>query len=143
MYSDSKPTLRFTRADDCFKVPCRAYPGDAGYDLFLTKTATLRPGLHRLSTGVSVAFPAGYYGRLTGRSSTLLRHGGLVVEGILDNGYRGELFVNFWALEPTKVVRGDRLAQLLVHRLESVNWHEVDSLKDSERGVQGFGSSGK
>lgn len=125
-----------------------AYDGDAGADLRARIGLTLAPG-HRalVPTGVAIALPAGMAGLVHPRSGLAARHGITVLNapGVIDSGYRGEIQVNLIntdAREPFTIQRGDRIAQLIVQRVEHVQFTLVDALGASERGESGHGSSG-
>lgn len=141
--------LRLTRLDPELPLPQRAHPGDAGVDLHARSEVTLAPGERALvPTGVAVAVPPGAVGLLHPRSGLALRHGvGMVnAPGTVDAGYRGELkvvLINLDPKEPVTLQRGDRIAQLIVQRVEQLPVVEVDELDDGSRGAQGFGSSGR
>ena len=128
--------------------PAYAKPGDAGADLRSRVDVTLAPGRRALvPTGVAVALPEGYAGFVHPRSGLAARHGITVVNapGTVDSGYRGEIMVtllNTDADESFVVRRGDRIAQLVVQRVEQAVFEVVDVLPDSARGGTGFGSSG-
>lgn len=129
------------------KMPIRAHSDDAGFDLFVSETVVVPPhGFKDVPSGVSVELPHGYWGLLTGRSSTIRQRGLLVVQGIIDTGYRGELFSAVWNLtsQPVVVTKGDRIAQFIILPNETQNTLLVrsEALGDSERGLGGFGSSG-
>lgn len=134
------------------KVPTRSHEGDAGWDLYVSEDVTIQPGdFCDVPCGVRVALPAGVWGRITGRSSTLRKRHLLVAEGVIDNGYRGPLFSGVWNLgsEPCSVVAGERLAQLLLHQNIAGRYQAVevpskqfDRIPGDSRGVNGFGSSG-
>jgi dUTP pyrophosphatase len=130
-------------------LPRYAHPGDAGLDLHTAATVTLGPGERALvPTGIAVALPPGHVGLVHPRSGLALRAGlGMVnAPGTVDAGYRGELkviLVNHDAREPVTLERGDRIAQLVVQRVEHVQVVEVDELPGSRRGDGGFGSSGR
>lgn len=130
------------------KLPTKAYDNeDAGYDLYVSRYSVINPGeTVDVSTSIAIELPFGYYGRLVGRSSTLRKRGLIVNEGIIDNGYRGELFICLHNVnnEQVTVHPGERIAQLIVHRIDSLGWEveEVTQLSQSERGKKGFGSSG-
>jgi len=145
-------TLRvgIRRLDCDLPLPARAHPGDAGVDLYAREGAVLEPGGGRASipTGVAVAIPVGYGGFVQPRSGLALRHGVtcLNTPGLVDAGYRDEirvLLVNTDPSEPFEVRRGDRIAQLVVQRVETVEWDVVDALPDSARGLGGWGSTGR
>lgn len=141
--------LRLARLDPGLPLPERAHPGDAGLDLHTRADVTLEPGERALvPTGVAVALPPGTVGLLHPRSGLALRHGvGMVnAPGTVDEGYRGELkvvLVNLDPREPVTLRRGDRVAQLVVQRVEPLPVVEVDDVGDSPRGTGGFGSSGE
>jgi dUTP pyrophosphatase len=130
-------------------APAYARPDDAGLDLYAAEDVTLAPGERaRVRTGVAVAIPVGFAGLVLPRSGLALRHGLSLLNtpGLIDPGYRGEvmvLLVNHDPAVPAAVTRGDRIAQLLVQRVEHVALVEVDELPPSDRGVGGFGSTGR
>lgn len=128
-------------------LPTRAYTGDAGYDLYTIETTVIPPlSVIDVGTGVAVAIPVGHYGRIVGRSSTHRKRGLSVIEGVIDAGYRGPLFSCVWNPSPTESVTieaGERVAQLIVTPVSSLDAYEVDALPNSDRGVRGFGSSGR
>jgi dUTP pyrophosphatase len=137
-----------TRLDPELDLPSRAHPGDAGMDLLARQDATLAPGARALvPTGIALALPEGYAAFIHPRSGLAIRHGLTVANapGTVDAGYRGEISVALVNLDPAATVhvrRGDRIAQLVVQRIEEVRWLEVDRLPGSHRGGGGFGSTG-
>jgi dUTP pyrophosphatase len=137
------------RLDPDLPLPASAHPGDAGYDLYARAPAHLAPGGGRalVPTGIALALPPGCAGFVQPRSGLALRHGVtcLNTPGLIDAGYRDEvrvILVNLDPAEPFEVARGDRIAQLVVQRVEVVEWRVVDSLDESSRGTGGFGSTG-
>ncbi|GAA2002414.1 MULTISPECIES: dUTP diphosphatase [Nocardioides] len=140
--------LPVVRLDADLALPAYARPGDAGADLLTTVDVTLAPGERALvPTGIALALPEGYVGLVHPRSGLAARHGLSIVNspGTVDAGYRGEvkvLLVNLDPGEPILLRRGDRVAQLVVQRVERVRFVEVDRLPDSERGQGGYGSTG-
>jgi dUTP pyrophosphatase len=139
------------RLDDELPVPSYARPGDAGVDLTARIDAVLaaRGGRALVPTGVAVAIPPGHAGMVLPRSGLALRHGitCLNTPGLIDSGYRGELQVVLVNHDPEHeytVVRGDRIAQLVVVRIEEVAFDLValDRLGEAERGAGGFGHTG-
>jgi dUTP pyrophosphatase len=142
-------TLRVMRLDQGLPLPRYAHPGDAGLDLYGREDVTLEPGERALvPTGLAIALPPGHVGLVHPRSGLAARHGvGMVnAPGTIDEGYRGELqvlLVNLDRREPVTLRRGDRIAQLLVQRVEHVAVVEVAELPGSARGDGGFGSSGR
>ena len=129
-------------------LPSYAHLGDAGADLCARVDVTIEPGERVLvPTGVALALPAGHAGFVHPRSGLAARHGISIVNapGTVDAGYRGEILVNLVNLdrhEPFTVRRGDRIAQLVVQRVERVTFVEVDSLDETGRGDTGHGSTG-
>jgi dUTP pyrophosphatase len=136
------------RLDDSLPLPRRAHPGDAGYDLFLTADVDIRPGQRVVvGTGVCIALPDGYAGFVHPRSGLAARHGVTIVNapGTVDAGYRGEIKVillNTDAERPVRFRRGDRIAQLVIQRVERAVFREVALLPGSQRGDGGHGSTG-
>jgi dUTP pyrophosphatase len=139
--------VSFTLEGDA-KRPHKEYLGDAGWDLFTSEECTIQPGeTQDVHTGVRIQMPPYLFARITGRSSSLRKRKLLVNEGIIDRGYTGELFICVHNLgtEPVTIKKGDRVAQILFHLIEDVRWSEVEEIKPlkGERGVNGFGSTGK
>jgi dUTP pyrophosphatase len=139
------------RLDDELPVPAYARAGDAGVDLIARSDAVLAPrgGRALVPTGVAVAIPPGHAGLVLPRSGLALRHGitCLNTPGLIDSGYRGELQVVLVNHDPEHeytVARGDRIAQLVVVRVEEVAFELVpsDGLGEAERGTGGFGHTG-
>jgi dUTP pyrophosphatase len=138
------------RLDDGLPLPAYARAGDAGVDLLAREGAVLAPGGGRVlvPTGIALAIPEGYAGFVQPRSGLALRHGVtcLNTPGLIDSGYRDELrvlLVNLDPAEPFEVHRGDRIAQLVIQRVEHVTFRPVDALDHTERGLGGFGHTGK
>jgi dUTP pyrophosphatase len=130
-------------------LPSHASPGSAGFDLraAVEDELVLRPGERLLvPTGIVLEIPPGWEGQVRPRSGLALRHGlGLVnAPGTIDSDYRGEVGVILINLgdAPYSLKRGDRIAQLVISRVEPIEWEEADSLEDSHRGEGGFGSTG-
>jgi dUTP pyrophosphatase len=137
-----------TRLDAGVPLPSYAHPGDAGADLVTAEDFSLGPGERAVvGTGIAIALPAGYAAFVHPRSGLAARHGVTVVNapGTVDAGYRGEIKVtllNTDARHPVSFRRGDRIAQLVVQRVEYVSFREVTALPGSARGEGGFGSTG-
>lgn len=137
-----------TRLDPDVPVPAYAHPGDAGADLVTTVDVRLEPGERALvPTGVSIALPEGYVALVHPRSGLAARFGLSIVNapGTVDAGYRGEIkvvLVNLDPREPVELRRGDRVAQLVLQRVEQARFVEVDALPGSARGDGGYGSTG-
>jgi dUTP pyrophosphatase len=137
-----------TRLDPDVPLPSYARHGDAGADLVTAEDVDLAPGERALvRTGVAIALPAGYAAFVHPRSGLAARHGVTVVNapGTIDAGYRGEIQVILLNTDPARPVsfrRGDRIAQLVVQRVEHVTFCEVAALPGSARAEGGFGSTG-
>ncbi|SEK90220.1 dUTP diphosphatase [Streptacidiphilus jiangxiensis] len=149
MSSDLHPVdVLIRRIDEDLPVPAYEHPGDAGADLRTTVDAVLEPGERAvLPTGVAIALPDGYAAFVHARSGLAARCGIALVNapGTVDAGYRGEIKVIVVNLDPRERVvfhRGDRIAQLVVQRVEKVRFHEVAELPGSARAAGGFGSTG-
>jgi dUTP pyrophosphatase len=136
------------RLDHDLPVPRRAYPGDAGVDLYATADVQLEPGERAVvATGIAIALPDGYAAFVLPRSGLAMRHGVTLVNapGTIDAGYRGEIRVTMLNTDRStgvRIKRGDRIAQLIVQRVERVAFFEVATLPGSARGTGGFGSTG-
>jgi dUTP pyrophosphatase len=138
------------RLDADLPLPAYARPGDAGADLVAREAAVLRRGGGRAAvpTGIALALPPGYAGFVQPRSGLALRHGVtcLNTPGLIDSGYRDEvrvLLVNTDPDDDYRVERGDRIAQLVVQRVEQVAFSPVDELGATDRGMGGFGHTGR
>jgi dUTP pyrophosphatase len=146
--SGERVQVRIKRLDPGVPVPSYAHPGDAGADLATTVDVRLEPGERALvPTGVSIALPEGYVGLVHPRSGLAARFGLSIVNapGTVDAGYRGEVkvaLVNLDPRVPVQLRRGDRIAQLVVQRVEHATFIEVDELPGSVRGAGGYGSTG-
>jgi len=142
------PAVQVVRLDPDLPLPDYAHPGDAGADLLTAVDVALAPGERCLvPTGIALAVPEGYVALVHPRSGLAARHGLSIVNtpGTVDAGYRGEikvLLVNLDPREPVALRRGDRIAQLVVQRVERAVFTEVDVLGDSDRGAGGYGSTG-
>ncbi len=130
------------------QLPQRAHPGDAGADLFSVEEAIIPAGERRdVGTGVALAIPYGYAGFVQPRSGLAFKHGIMVVNspGLIDACYRGEIRVSLYnsGREPFVVRVGERIAQLVVQRVEEPAFTLAGSLPETVRGEGGFGSSGR
>jgi dUTP pyrophosphatase len=141
--------LRYRRLGEAARPPTQAHDGDAGYDLHAAEAATLQPGERAsVGTGIAVAIPEGHAGLVIPRSGIAARHGISVVNGpgLIDSGYRGEvrvLLLNTDSRESFEVTPGDRIAQLVLVRVETPRLEEAEMLEETLRGISGFGSSGR
>jgi dUTP pyrophosphatase len=141
-------TLKVRRLDACARLPTRAYPGDAGLDLYALEDGALDPGQRAsVRTGIAVEIPEGEAGLVLPRSGLAARHGIALVNapGLIDAGYRGEILVlvlNTDRDASFMIAAGDRIAQLVLVKVQTPDVVEVEELAVSERGAGGFGSSG-
>src|SRR5260370_4501966 len=145
---DAGADVLIRRLDPGLPLPGYAHPGDAGADLVTAVDVELAPGQRAVvPTGVAIALPAGYAAFVHPRSGLAARHGVTIVNapGTVDAGYRGEIRVTLLNTDgdkPVRFQRGDRIAQLVIQRVERAVFHEVDVLPGSARGDGGFGSTG-
>src|SRR3954463_6052164 len=136
------------RLDPDLPLPAYSHQGDAGADLVAAEDAELAPGARAaVRTGIAVAIPEGYVGLVHPRSGLAARLGVTVLNapGTVDAGYRGEILViliNHDPVNPVKISRGDRIAQLVVQRVERAEFVEVGELDATVRGAGGHGSTG-
>lgn len=146
--SEPSISIAIKMLDTDLPVPSYAHPSDAGADLHASESLVLEPGARALvPTGIALAIPHGYVGLVHPRSGLATKHGITVVNapGTVDAGYRGEIMVtllNTDKSEPFEISRGDRIAQLVIQKVEQAAFVAVDSLEDSARGAGGFGSTG-
>jgi dUTP pyrophosphatase len=146
--SVSVTEVQIRRLDPKLPLPAYAHHGDAGADLLTAVDVTIDPGERvMVPTGVALALPEGYAGFVHPRSGLAARCGLSIVNapGTIDSGYRGEIkvvLVNLDPHEPVTLSRGDRIAQLVVQRVETVSFVEVDTLPATARGDGGYGSTG-
>lgn len=144
----SYESLPLVRLDPDLPLPTRAHPGDAGIDLYSTTDLELGPGRRQVvGTGIAIALPHGTVGLVHPRSGLAARAGLSIVNapGTIDAGYRGEIkvcLINLDPESPIQIARGDRIAQLLVQRVELPEIVEVTTLDETARGAGGYGSSG-
>ncbi|QCY47499.1 dUTP diphosphatase [Glutamicibacter creatinolyticus] len=146
----SEPSLQIAikLLDDGLPTPGYAHHGDAGADLRAREAVQLAPGQRALvPTGIALAIPHGYVGLVHPRSGLAAKHGITVLNapGTVDAGYRGEIMVTLLNTDPHatfEVQRGDRIAQLVIQKVEQAQFTVVDSLDETVRGAAGFGSTG-
>ena len=142
-------TVSVVRIDKQLDLPAYAHEGDAGLDLMAREEVSIAPAGGRIlmPTGISVAIPSGFAGFVLPRSGLALKNGVTVLNspGLIDSAYRGEIkviLVNTDPRNPYKIMRGDRIAQLVIQPVASVLWNEVNTLDGANRGG-GFGHSGR
>ena len=137
------------RLDPSVPLPIYAKAGDAGADLTTRIDFTINPGERMLvPTGISIALPNGYVALVHPRSGLAIKHGISMINtpGTIDAGYRGELqviLINHDLAQSVSFKKGDRIAQLVIQKVEHADFVEVENLPGSERSVDGFGSTGK
>ena len=144
----SRVRLPIQRLDDGLPLPCYSHDGDAGADLYAREAVVLEPGERRLvPTGVAIALPEGYVGLVHPRSGLATKVGLSIVNapGTVDAGYRGEIkvcLINLDRETAIRLERGDRIAQLVIQRVERAEFMEMDELDETTRGAGGHGSTG-
>lgn len=150
MTGDGPVEIQITRLDPETPLPTQQHAHDAGYDLHASEDVELAPAGGRaiVPTGLAIAIPPGHAGFVLPRSGLALKHGVtcLNTPGLIDPLYRGELkvlLVNTDPSTPYTVHRGDRIAQLVIQRVDEVTWREVDTLDTTSRDTYGFGSTGR
>lgn len=140
--------MRIKRLDPDLPLPAYAHPGDAGLDLYSAEDRTLAPHQRALiGTGIAVAIPDGYAGFVQPRSGLALKRGLSLVNtpGLIDAHYRGEIkliAINLDPSTPVTITRGEKIAQLVLQRVERAELVESDNLDETPRGTGGFGSTG-
>jgi len=144
--ADSNPSsINILRVSSEAVLPTRAHPDDAGLDLYGLEDIILEAGQGKVAkTGIALALPPGHVGLVADRSS-LAKRGIKTAGGIIDAGYRGEIHIVLWNIsgEPIQLKRGERIAQLLILPVATPAVVEVNTLDETQRGLKGFGSSGK
>jgi dUTP pyrophosphatase len=141
--------ILITRLEPSISAPAYAKPGDAGADLCSRIDYVLEPGERALiPTGISIALPSGYVALVHPRSGLAIKHGISMVNtpGTVDAAFRGELpiiLINHDLREAFTIKKGDRIAQLVIQKVERADFVEVDSLPGTHRAEGGFGSTGK
>jgi dUTP pyrophosphatase len=130
-------------------LPKQAHPGDAGYDLYACEEKTIEPGGRALvDTGIAIQLPKNHEAQVRPRSGLALKRGITILNtpGTIDEGYRnaiGVILMNHSDIHAFKVQPGDRIAQMVINKVEHLEIEEVEELDDSSRGQGGFGSTGK
>lgn len=140
-----KPPYELKWSGDPKCEPTKAYPGDVGFDLYVSEFTRVHVGQSLdVPLGIRVELPPGVWALITGRSSTLRRRGLLVINGVIDNGFRGDMFAYVHNLsdQVVEIQRGERIAQLIPHLQVEPRVVQVAELSGSHRGEGMFGSSG-
>lgn len=137
--------IQIKKLDPEAKIPTYAHPGDAGMDMYALKDTTLPGGAQALiSTGIAMEIPQGYVGLVWDKSGLSVKQGLKTLAGVIDAGYRGEIAIAISNLRTTPHVfnKGDKIAQMLIQKVEQAEFEEVESLTETSRGDGGFGSTG-
>ncbi len=140
------PIVKFQLLRADAKLPQYAHPDDAGFDIYSTEKKTLVPGeRYVFQLGISSAIPEGYFVSFRDKSGLAAKYGLHTLAGVIDSGYRGEwgvVIVNT-GTEPVTIEKGDKIAQGILQEAPRAKIIEVGKLSDTERGLGGFGSTGK
>jgi dUTP pyrophosphatase len=140
------PALKVQRLSPNAKIPQYAHPGDAGLDLYAAAEATLLPGKRAaVPTGIAMEIPEGHVGLIWDKSGLSIKHGLKTLGGVVDSGYRGEVIVGAVNLsdETYTIRKGEKVAQMIIQKKESIVVEETAELSETVRGEGGFGSTGK
>lgn len=143
-----KIKVKLKQLDGNLSAPKYAHNGDAGCDLYSRVDVTIEPGERSLvPSGIAVSIPAGYAGFVQPRSGLAIKHGISIVNtpGLIDSKYRGEIsvvLINTDKKKSFQIKRGDKIAQLVIQKIEEVEFEVVDKLDETARGAGGFGSTG-
>ena len=138
--------LQIKKLDESAVVPSYAHDTDAGLDVHTIEAVTIAPGERALiHTGIALAIPAGYVALVWDKSGVAVKRGLKTIAGVVDAGYRGEVMIGIHNLgsEEQSFAVGDKIAQLLIQRVEHPNITLVEELDDTARGEGAFGSTGK
>lgn len=138
--------IRYKRLSGAISAPSIAYEGDAAFDLCAREAVTLAPGeWQKIPSGLTLEIPQGYVGLIWDKSGLSSKFALKTLGGVIDSGYRGEVMVGMINLgkEPYTFAIGDKVAQMLIQKIERPVFTEVSKLSQTHRGEAGFGSSGK
>ena len=138
-------TVNVRKLSDKATEPTKAHTQDAGWDLYASEDCTIKPKERDvISTGISLEMPSHFAGLIWPRSGMSVKHGADVLAGVVDSGYRGEIMVCLYNTgdKNLQVKRGDRIAQIIFQDVPEVGITVIDSLGSSQRGSDGFGSTG-
>lgn len=138
--------LNFKKLHPDAKVPSYAHSHDAGFDMYATEDVHFEPGARmRVPTGLAFEIPDGYVGLVWDKSSLSFNHGLKTMGGVIDSGYRGEIIIGLYNFSDTAytIKKGEKVAQILIQKIEQVSFTETDELSDTTRGEGGWGSTGK
>jgi dUTP pyrophosphatase len=127
------------------KIPSYAHPGDAGFDVHACEDLVLNPGERKLvTTGLAFEIPDGFVALVWDKSGLAKNHGITNLAGVIDSGFRGESNVLLYNIsdKPFTIEKGNKIAQILIKRVERAEFEEADELSDTSRGAGGWGSTG-
>ena len=141
-------TVSVKKLDVDAHIPTKAHKDDAGWDLYSNQNAIIYPGEKAIiKTGIALAIPRGYYGRIAPRSGLAVKNGINVLAGVVDAGYRNEIgvvLINHHTDNQFAIAKGDRIAQIIFERVDPFELEEIlEFFDNTHRGMGGFGSSGK
>ena len=137
--------INFKKLHPDAKVPTYAHSHDAGFDVYSTEEVRVLPGARvAVPTGLAIEIPEGYVGLVWDKSGLSFNHGLKTIGGVIDAGYRGEIKIGLVNVSDTLYVikKGDKVAQILIQKVEQATFQEAEELADTSRGEGGFGSSG-
>lgn len=137
--------VQIQKLHESAKMPSYAHDTDAGMDIYAAEAVAIAPGERALvPTGIAVAIPDGYVGLVWDKSGVATKRGIKTIAGVVDAGYRGEVKIGLLNTsdEPQQFAAGEKIAQMLIQRVEHPELIEVDELDDTDRGAGGFGSTG-
>ncbi len=142
----SSSLVKIKRLHQDAKIPSYAHPGDAGLDLYVAEDITLAPNERAgVPTGIAMEIPDGHVGLIWDKSGLSIKHGLKTLAGVVDSGYRGEVLVGIMNLSDAEytIRKGEKVAQMIIQKKETIAVEEVDELSSTARGERGFGSTGK
>lgn len=138
--------IKIKKLNQELPTPFQAYRGDAGMDVYASAHTVLNPGdCVAIPLGLAVEIPEGYYAYITDKSGLSIKHKLRTMGGVIDSNYRGEIHAGIINLSDTSYTFeiGDKVAQMIIQKTETVSFEEVETLSSSDRGEKRFGSSGK
>ena len=138
--------IKIKKLNPDLPTPFQAYAGDAGMDVYASIRTVLQPGdCVAIPLGLAIEIPEGYYAYIADKSGLSLKHKLRTMGGVIDSNYRGEIHGGIINLSDVEYIFevGDKVAQMIIQKTENVEFQEVETLNQSDRGEKRFGSSGK
>jgi len=138
--------INIKRINPDAKIPTYAHPGDAGMDMYSSEEKTINPQEQVfIKTGIVMEIPEGYVGLVWDKSGLSTKHGLKTIAGVIDAGYRGEISIAMANVgsDPYTFKKGEKIAQMLIQKVEQAQFNEISELSETSRGTGGFGSTGK